>query len=208
MKEISGGDKIQTRKLFGDPIYFKPQFKLLLTCNRLPYIPSTDGGTWRRLRVTPWESEFIDHDAKIENPKKQFYKDFDIYTKMEEYKAAMIWYLIKKYYGKYRQSGIREPPKVKQYTDKYKKDSDIYHEFITDTLNVTKGKRDYLPLTDLFKAFKEWYRESYTSNSCPPKKELKDYFVNHDYECRTGNVFGIKYKDLQTNDYDDQVMDI
>ena len=33
MKEITGGDKLTARKLFGDVFEFKPQFKLVLCCN-------------------------------------------------------------------------------------------------------------------------------------------------------------------------------
>ena len=52
----------KTRKLYGDPFSFTPTFKLQLMCNKLPNIPTDDNATWRRIRVTPFPSKFIDED--------------------------------------------------------------------------------------------------------------------------------------------------
>ena len=58
MKELTGGDAIQARALFRDPIEFKPQFKLAVCTNNLFYVPSNDDGTWRRIRVCEFLSKF------------------------------------------------------------------------------------------------------------------------------------------------------
>src|SRR5439155_6741299 len=130
MKELTGGDWVYARPLFKDPIRYKPQFKLLLTCNKLPFIPSVDGGTWRRLRVSPWESEFVD-EPKFPN---QFKKDYELLEKLELWKKAFMWYLINIWYPIFKKYGLIEPEKVTQFTKKFKKQSDIFLEFIEENL--------------------------------------------------------------------------
>jgi len=76
MKELSGGDRIQCRGLFKEPIEFKPQFKMIMTCNELPEVPSDDGGTWRRIRVVDFSSKFKE-DPDPNNP-KEFMMDTEL----------------------------------------------------------------------------------------------------------------------------------
>ncbi len=64
MKELSGNDRILCRALYKEPYEFKPQFKMILTCNELPEVPSDDGGTWRRIRVIEFLSKFCEKSKK------------------------------------------------------------------------------------------------------------------------------------------------
>jgi phage/plasmid-associated DNA primase len=201
MKELTGSDYIYARPLFRDPIRFKPQFKLLLTCNKLPFIPSTDGGTWRRLRVAPWESEFVDVDENgLYNgeplKENQFPKDYGLTEKLELWKGAFLWYLLHNYYKVFKKADykIKEPEKVLLFTKKYKKASDIYLEFLEDNLDFTEKKKDYESLDIVYSTFKFWHRECYSHNVCPSKKELTEYLVSHDYEVDHRYLYGAKFR--------------
>jgi phage/plasmid-associated DNA primase len=190
MKELTGGDWIYARPLFRDPIKYKPQFKLLLTCNKLPFIPSTDGGTWRRLRVSPWESEFVD-DPKLAH---QFKKDYELLEKLELWKKAFVWLLLKVYYPIFKNNGLKEPAKVTQFTNKYKKQSDIFYEFIDSTLTLTKDNKDCESHDTIYYSLKQWYNESY-SGKCPyAKKDLIEYLSNNNYTVDKSYFYGIIFK--------------
>ena len=80
MKELTGGDTIEARGLFKELIEFKPQFKLVLTCNDLPEMPSDDEGTWRRVRAVEFPSKFTEHPDP--NIPYQFPIDTELITKV------------------------------------------------------------------------------------------------------------------------------
>ena len=196
MKLLTGNDRIMARPLYKEAFYFKPQFKMVLACNKLPYVHSTDGGTWRRIRVTPWECRFIDLDEKIEDPVHQFYKDMDIDDKMDKWKQAFMWLMLKEYYPVYRKNGgVPEPAKVKKFSDEYRKTSDVYFEFLNDQMEITELKTDWERCSDVYDAFKAWHRQTYSSLPIPSKRELEDYIEKSKYkvEIKRTKMIGIKF---------------
>ncbi len=58
VKEITGGDTIAARFLFGEHFEFTPTFKLLLVTNHRPRVDGDDDAIWRRLRLVPFERSF------------------------------------------------------------------------------------------------------------------------------------------------------
>lgn len=187
MKELTAGnDKIHARALYGDPFTYKPQFKLILICNKLPEIPSNDGGTWRRLRVTPWESQFVDKPVESH----QFKKDTELQEKMEKWAQPFAWLLLNKYYPDYIKYGLEEPAKVTKFTNDYQKNSDIYREFLTEYVEETM-EGDGEKVDFLFSLFKRWHREAYQAK-LPPRKEFTGYLLQNKYTIVGGIVKGIK----------------
>jgi P4 family phage/plasmid primase-like protien len=170
MKELTGGDKIQARAIYKEPIEFKPQFKMVLTCNHLPKIPSDDGGTWRRLRVVEFTSRF--NDSPDPSDPRQFLIDPLLAVKLPTWKEALMYLLIE-YYKIYKKNGLKEPKEVLACTKNYQVNNDIYAEFINE--NIIENDKSILKIEEIFNYFKQWYKESYTSGSCPSKKELKEY---------------------------------
>jgi phage/plasmid-associated DNA primase len=203
MKEYTGGDKIMARGLFKDPVVFKPQWKILLVCNDLPNIPSTDGGTWRRIRVSPFESEFVDVDEDgLRNGQEllehQFPKDYYLNEKMEKCKKALLWLLINVYYPKYKKlkdSGrkIKEPAIVRKYTEEYKARSDIYLEFLRDNLIETKKKSDNINVQTCYETFKHWFKDSQSKFGCPKRREFTDYLKKNKYKMDKGFILYVKF---------------
>lgn len=92
LKELIGNDKIMARELRRKPYSFTPQFSLLMVCSKLPDFPSDDYGIWRRLKVTPWNSRFIENPVESNEFKKL--ESFNI----KHLKQPFMWLLINKYF--------------------------------------------------------------------------------------------------------------
>ena len=179
LKELTGGDKIEARALNCPPIIYQPQFKLLMTCNQLPKVPADDGGTWRRLKVTRFESEFTD-DPDPEKP-NQFKLDCNLNQKLEKWKEPFMW-MLTQYYEKYRVHGYKEPIAVIRATEEYQQMNDNYVDFVNEYIQTkTKDDKplpqtDVLWLADLYSQFQIYYRDT-VAEKPPKRRDLQTYMV-------------------------------
>jgi P4 family phage/plasmid primase-like protien len=169
MKELtSNTDKISARGLFKDPVEFYPQFKLLLACNDLPDIPSSDGGTWRRIRLVPFEMKFVDNPKELNEKKKNNKFKEEIPFMKEAFMSILIHR-----YKNYKLNGLKEPKKVTNFTLNYQKDSDRYLEFIEQNLVRTGSSDDVISIKNLHTTFKNWHKEFYNDKTNVNQKDLK-----------------------------------
>jgi P4 family phage/plasmid primase-like protien len=170
MKEITGGDPISTRKLFGDPFTFKPQFKLVLCCNDLPKIPSSDGGTWRRLRVIEFTSKFVEEP----NPERtnEFKKDKMVAEKIRTWRSAFCYMLIK-YYKKYKEEGLIEPEEIMKYTQEYEMENNKYQGFYDEY--IIKDTKTAIKWSDLLSNYTTWFKLN-KEDKMESVKEIKKRF--------------------------------
>lgn len=147
MKELSGGDKIMARCIYKEPVEFKPQFKMVLLCNDLPSVPSSDLGTWRRIRVVKFTSKFVENPKPFENQQEQeFPIDVKLSDKMTTWKEAFMALLIE-YYKMYSVDfKIVEPDAVTAETKQYQLESDYIQEFIVN--HVIKEDGAFLRFKD------------------------------------------------------------
>ena len=158
MKEMTGGDRLVGRHLNMPPIEFKPQHLIFFLCNDKPDIESTDEGTWRRIRVTPYMSKFCDSDdSKLKNTKKykyHFAKDNNIKEKFDLWKEVVLNELIRRFIElKENNFNIELPRLVKEAIDDYKSIHNVYETFKKDCLHKSAGER--LQSGDAFDAFKQ-----------------------------------------------------
>ena len=163
MKQFTGEDLVEARGLFQDQEKFKIMGKMALCCNDLPPINSMDDGTWRRVRVIPFESKFryADHKDWKAGLKYLFLRDDGLKDKMLRWRESLFSYLVYIYETQYLVNGLNpEPPIVLQVSDKYKDSYDVFAKFMGERIRQEDGNR--VEFKDLKRIFKSWRQDTST----------------------------------------------
>ena len=178
LKELTGNDKISVRALFKEQTTFKPQLKLCLICNKLPKITADDPATWDRLRVLPYEASFPKDSSKVpKTPMEQkqkgiFPRDPNMDEKIKNLKQAFMWLFYERFKHINIHGKLEDPPRVTEATSKYRIRNDHYGCFVIERMvfipenNRTK---QFINFDTIYKAFQEWYIETYPGSSLPSK---------------------------------------
>jgi phage/plasmid-associated DNA primase len=187
LKELSGNDSIYVRGLFKEPEEIKPMFKLALISNKLPKLPASDTGVWSRIRVLPHLALFpkdqtlVPKTIEEQYRQKIFPRDPLFNEKLPRFKSAMMWLMVQKWYKIDAFGREEEPELVKSATAEYRKNNDIFLQFIMERLiRDPYNEKAQLSVVELYNAFKTWFTDSYPNlmNQMPSKEELKEDFVN------------------------------
>jgi len=142
IKQITGGEAIRARFLYGEYFEFRPEFKLFLATNHKPRIRDTDNGIWRRVRLIPFE---------VTIPKEE--QDSKLLEKLKgELPGILNWAL--EGCREWIDKGLNEPDEVLAATTEYRTAEDAIGGFIEDRCILSSTAR--IKTCDLKKAYKEW----------------------------------------------------
>jgi len=146
IKQMTGGDKVTARFLWGEYFDFFPEFKLIIAANHKPNITGQDLAIWRRIHLIPFD---------VTIPEDQVDRDLQTNLKAEA-SGILNWMLAG--CQEWRRAGLQVPQKVKDATETYKGDQDIVGEFLTAKSYVIDPAGS-VSSADLFRDYKEWAEE-------------------------------------------------
>jgi P4 family phage/plasmid primase-like protien len=173
MKELSGGDRIMARGLYKEPTEFRPQFKMIMTCNELPEVPGDDGGTWRRIRVVEFTSKFCE-SPNPSNP-REFPIDINLYDKFERWADTFIAMMIE-HHKRTDPSTITEPMEVRIATESYKANNDVIGQFLSERVERCDDPKATIQFMKAFADFKAWaYTAVAKGKKIPDRTQFKAY---------------------------------
>ena len=175
MKQFSGEDFVEARGLFKDQEKFKITGKIFLACNRMPPIHSMDGGTWRRIRVIPFDSKFLPSGDPMIDPSRHIYPRDDMMDeRMKTWRAPFFSLLVHYYETRYCPNGIKHVPSVvMQACENYKGSFDSYGKFIKARVRRVAGWDDPPQFKDIWKCYRNWHNDQSATGKRLSENELK-----------------------------------
>jgi len=118
IKDLTGGDKLNARKLFCEAFNFQPTHKLWFYGNHKPAIHGTDEGIWRRLKLIPFT---------VEIPKEK--RELNIVERLWREASGILNWAIQGCLD-WQKNGLQAPESVMEATKTYRDDEDLIGQFI------------------------------------------------------------------------------
>lgn len=146
VKQLTGGDKVTARFLYGKEFEFTPEFKIWLGANHKPIIRGTDDGIWRRIRLIPFTAQ-IPEEKVDKNLKYKLIKELPQIAKWA-IDGAIKW----------QKDGLKSPDCVVQATNEYRYEMDIISRFFSEYVIFDSSAR--MKSNVLYDYYCEWAEEN------------------------------------------------
>ncbi|MGC8878610.1 MAG: DNA primase family protein [Anaerolineae bacterium] len=149
VKDLTGGDTVTARHLYGNPITFTPTHKLWLYGNHKPKIKGDDLGIWRRVKTIPFKAII---PPEQQRPMSEVLADF-----AREQAGILRWAVegAIEWYAR----GLPKCRAVDAATEEYSSESDWLSQFLAE--NCETGVTFRESKAALYAAFKEWLLDQY-----------------------------------------------
>lgn len=165
VKELTGGDMVTARFLYGSEFEYKPEFKLWLATNHKPIIRGTDDGIWRRLMLIPFNVQIPENKV-----------DKRLAYKLERESVGILNWAVDGAL-KWQREGLKAPSSVQAASKSYRAEMDTLELFVRDCCDL--GPDYQAPAGELFKAYQSWAESNgeYKMRKQKFSAEMKNKFV-------------------------------
>lgn len=153
VKQLTGGDTVTARYLYGREFEFKPEFKLIMATNHKPRIRGTDTGIWRRIRLVPFTQCIPPEKQDLQLPDK-------LHAEMPgilNWAVAGVQMWLKASNGGKRR-GLPPCAAVDSATKEYRGEQDRLKSFVEDCTACAPGYT--IQASVLYQVYRKWCEEN------------------------------------------------
>lgn len=146
IKEMTGGEPMLIRGLFGDFVEVIPYHKTFVSGNHKPEFKGGDDGIWRRVKIIEFPVQIPEADRR---PKQEV--DAELFAEA----SGILNWLIEGALA-YLEGGLMEPASVKADTAELREESDPYGAFLDEACEITGDSDDRIGAAEFVNAFNYW----------------------------------------------------
>lgn len=121
VKQMTGGDTMTARHLYGEYFQFRPTFKLWLATNHKPTIRGTDNAIWRRIRLIPFT---------VTIPEEK--QEKGLAAKLRSELPGILTWMVKGC-EEWSNHGLASPETIRSATDAYRNEQDVLGQWINES---------------------------------------------------------------------------
>jgi P4 family phage/plasmid primase-like protien len=196
IKELTGDDVINSRDLYTSQCEVNMKISLFLEANKIPMIDNIDGGIKRRLRIIPFNSQFLnkdDYENRDFNDKNLFLADAS--CKSTDFKmtySQALFEILRLHFKLLIPDKfiISNPPQqcIHETTD-FLESSDTFFQWFSDTFKHTTERVKPIKIKDIYK---EHFTQSIYFNNLS-KKQQNDLTEKEFIQTIKNNIFLKKF---------------
>lgn len=160
IKATTGNDPQYSRTLFSKGGSFRPMFKSVLLGN---IVPKADFDDAMKIRFWVWsfKGKFVDPSECPSTFEEQerlgvYPLDYDMDTKLPEYRAAMLTVLLH-YFKIYNKEGIIETKDIKRATEQFWNSANDVLCYISENVVNTGDDEHTIAIDELYESFRRWF---------------------------------------------------
>jgi putative DNA primase/helicase len=154
IKALTGGEKVTTRKLYGNEVTWTPEYTVFMSTNHLPRVSAGEEAYWNRVKPIYFGQVFVDSEGQALNP-----EDRNLGERMAREEPEVILNWVLEGLKQYRERGLDAPPQIAQWRDEYRQQVDSVHQFLTEAPD--EGRIEISPektvsVREFHKAYAAW----------------------------------------------------
>lgn len=172
LKTISGGDPVQSRKMYTNPESHNIQATIFMLANALSPIDPMDEAMRSRVSAIPWNVSFVKNESQ----------DYSVndYIKTHDAFDALFW-IMQDGYQLFKTQGFCKVEEIDEYTKTFADEQDEFKQIFEEKFEVG-GPGDLLLSDQVYLAFKQCSR----SQSHIAQRLLNDYNISKDRRRNAG----------------------
>ncbi|AFQ49449.1 phage/plasmid primase, P4 family [Burkholderia cepacia] len=141
VKQLTGGDRVAARALYGADVEFLPEFTPVMIANEMPVISADDNAIWRRIIVIPFMHTFSDEEI-----------DRDLKSKLLLQLPGILNLLLQGLRD-YLENGLQPPERVRRAGNEQRKRADGFEAWREERTMSFQGKTQYKSLHEDYLAW-------------------------------------------------------